>query len=109
MLLQTQSHPLAEGHLLVFWTEIAFQQGFDSMVHDAIGRVWPRVSEDLELFTGPLEPLRDEIKAEMTILLSVVNLFDGGDTVSEYIDEIELSVDKTDLKKLMQSLYIGSW
>ena len=28
--------------------------------------------------------------------------------LSEYIDEIELSVDKTDLKKLMQSLYIES-
>ena len=28
--------------------------------------------------------------------------------LSEYIDEIDLSVDKTDLKKLMQSLYIES-
>ena len=28
--------------------------------------------------------------------------------LSEYIDEIELAVDKTDLKKLMQSLYIES-
>ena len=28
--------------------------------------------------------------------------------LSEYIDEIDLKVDKTDLKKLMQSLYIES-
>ena len=28
--------------------------------------------------------------------------------LNEYIDEVEVSVDKTDLKKLMQTLYIES-
>jgi len=37
-----------------------------------------------------------------------LNVKDTLTLLSEYIDEIELSVDKTDLKKLMQSLYIES-
>ena len=37
-----------------------------------------------------------------------LNIKDTLTLLGEYIDEIELSVDKTDLKKLMQSLYIES-
>ena len=37
-----------------------------------------------------------------------LNIKDTMTLLGEYIDEIELSVDKTDLKKLMQSLYIES-
>jgi hypothetical protein len=37
-----------------------------------------------------------------------LNVKDTLTLLSEYIDEIELAVDKTDLKKLMQSLYIES-
>ena len=37
-----------------------------------------------------------------------LNIKDTLTLLSEYIDEIDLSVDKTDLKKLMQSLYIES-
>ena len=37
-----------------------------------------------------------------------LNVKDTLTLLSEYIDEIDLSVDKTDLKKLMQSLYIES-
>ena len=36
------------------------------------------------------------------------NVKDTLTLLSEYIDEIDLQVDKTDLKKLMQSLYIES-
>jgi hypothetical protein len=37
-----------------------------------------------------------------------LNVKDTLTLLSEYIDEIELAVDKTELKKLMQSLYIES-
>ena len=37
-----------------------------------------------------------------------LNIKDTLTLLGEYIDEIEMSVDKTDLKKLMQSLYIES-
>ena len=37
-----------------------------------------------------------------------LNIKDTLTLLSEYIDEIDLAVDKTDLKKLMQSLYIES-
>jgi len=37
-----------------------------------------------------------------------INVKDTLTLLSEYIDEIDLQVDKSDLKKLMQSLYIES-
>ena len=37
-----------------------------------------------------------------------INVKDTLTLLNEYIDEAEIAVDKTDLKKLMQSLYIES-